>query len=138
MPKGVGPDKEAEQLAADLEKLGPTFVKLGQLLSTRSDLPPPAYLDAFSRLQDHVDPVPAADIMKAIEEDLGMRVSKAFDEFDPEPLASASLGQVHHATLRDGRPVAVKVQRPDITEQVKAEALVCSRWTTSAGQRSPN
>ncbi len=140
-PKGVGPDKEAEQLAADLEKLGPTFVKLGQLLSTRSELLPPAYLDALSRLQDSVDPVPAPDIMKVIEDDLGVRVSKAFSDFDPEPIAAASLGQVHRATLRDGRPVAVKVQRPDITEHVKADLDVLDEIAafvdqhTQAGKR---
>jgi ubiquinone biosynthesis protein len=119
--EGSSDDKVAENLAADLEKLGPTFIKLGQVLSTRSDLLPPAYLDALSRLQDHVDPVPAPDVMKIVEDDIGVRISKAFSSFDEEPLASASLGQVHHATLRDGRAVAVKVQRPDIAEQVKKD-----------------
>jgi predicted unusual protein kinase regulating ubiquinone biosynthesis (AarF/ABC1/UbiB family) len=112
---------EAESLAKDLETLGPTFVKLGQLLSTRSDLLPPAYLSALSRLQDDLDPVPLPEIQKTIEEDLGVRLSKAFASFDPEPLAAASLGQVHHATLRDGKSVAVKVQRPDIVHRVKAD-----------------
>jgi predicted unusual protein kinase regulating ubiquinone biosynthesis (AarF/ABC1/UbiB family) len=109
---------EAERLARDLERLGPTFVKLGQLLSTRADLLPAAYLDALSRLQDDLAPVPLADIQQTIEEDLGVRISKAFASFDPQPLASASLGQVHRATLRDGRAVAVKVQRPGIVAQV--------------------
>jgi ubiquinone biosynthesis protein len=109
---------EAERLATDLEKLGPTFIKLGQLLSTRAELLPPAYLDALSRLQDDIAPVPLADVQLTIEEDLGVRLSKAFASFDDEPLASASLGQVHRATLRDGRPVAVKVQRPHIVAQV--------------------
>jgi predicted unusual protein kinase regulating ubiquinone biosynthesis (AarF/ABC1/UbiB family) len=115
---------EAEQLAKDLEKLGPTFVKLGQLLSTRADLLPPAYLEALSRLQDDVGPVPLADIQSTIEDQLDIRLSKAFSSFDPEPLASASLGQVHRATLRDGRAVAVKVQRPGIVEQVNADLNV--------------
>jgi ubiquinone biosynthesis protein len=137
----VGNEKEAEQLASDLEKLGPTFVKLGQVLSTRSDLLPVAYLEALSRLQDNVDPVPVADVIKVIEDDLGVRVSKAFGEFDPEPLASASLGQVHRATLRDGRAVAVKVQRPNITEQVKSDLDVLDEIAafvdqhTEAGKR---
>jgi predicted unusual protein kinase regulating ubiquinone biosynthesis (AarF/ABC1/UbiB family) len=115
---------EAEQLAKDLEKLGPTFVKLGQLLSTRADLLPPAYLEALSRLQDDVGPVPLADIQNTIEDQLDIRLSKAFSSFDPEPLASASLGQVHRATLRDGRAVAVKVQRPGIATQVNADLNV--------------
>jgi len=115
---------QAKRLATDLETLGPTFVKLGQLLSTRADLLPPSYLEALSRLQDDVDPVPLADVQKTIEDDLNVRLSKAFLTFDEEPLASASLGQVHRATLRDGRPVAVKVQRPGILEQVLADLTV--------------
>jgi ubiquinone biosynthesis protein len=115
---------EAQRLAKDLEKLGPTFIKLGQVLSTRADLLPPSYLDALSRLQDDVAPVSSADIQKTIEEDLKVRMSKAFLTFDEEPLASASLGQVHRATLRDGRPVAVKVQRPGVIEHVLDDLTV--------------
>jgi ubiquinone biosynthesis protein len=114
-------DPAPEQLAADLEKLGPTFVKLGQLLSTRADLLPKPYLDALSRLQDHVEPFPFDDVQRIVEEDLGIRLSKAFSHFDEVPTAAASLGQVHRAALRDGRPVAVKVQRPNIIEQVRAD-----------------
>ena len=112
---------EAERLTKDLEQLGPTFVKLGQVLSTRADLLPPAFLEALSRLQDDVEPVPLAEVQKTIEEDLSVRLSKAFLTFDAEPLASASLGQVHRATLRDGKPVAVKVQRPGVVDQVRAD-----------------
>jgi ubiquinone biosynthesis protein len=132
---------EAEQLAKDLEKLGPTFIKLGQLLSTRADLLPPAYLEALSRLQDDVGPVPLADIQNTVEEQLDIRLSKAFSSFDPQPLASASLGQVHRATLRDGRAVAVKVQRPGIVEQVNADLNVLDEIAalvdnhTKAGRR---
>jgi len=115
---------EPERLAKDLEKLGPTFVKLGQVLSTRADLLPPPYLESLSRLQDDVEPVPLADVQETIEADLGVRISKAFLTFDSEPLACASLGQVHRATLRDGRAVAVKVQRPGIMEQALADLTV--------------
>jgi predicted unusual protein kinase regulating ubiquinone biosynthesis (AarF/ABC1/UbiB family) len=115
---------EAERLANDLETLGPTFIKLGQLLSTRADLLPHVYLDALSRLQDDLAPVPVEQIQRTIEADLNVRVSKAFASFDAEPLASASLGQVHRATLRDGRPVAVKVQRPGIVERVADDLKV--------------
>ncbi|HEU0014063.1 MAG TPA: AarF/UbiB family protein [Longimicrobium sp.] len=109
---------KAEELARDLERMGPTYVKLGQLLSTRPDLIPPAYADALARLQDRVEPFDAAEAERIVEEELGVRVSKAFGSFDRTPLAAASLGQVHRATLRDGRPVAVKVQRPGIREQI--------------------
>ena len=119
-----GQSAEAERLAKDLEKLGPTFVKLGQVLSTRADLLPPSYLESLSRLQDDVAPVPLADIEKTVEDELNVRLSKAFLSFDSEPLASASLGQVHRASLRDGRLVAVKVQRPGIMEQVLSDLTV--------------
>jgi ubiquinone biosynthesis protein len=108
----------AEQLARDLEALGPTFVKLGQVLSSRPDLMPEAYIEALERLQDNVKPFPFPDVQAIIEEDLGVRLSKAFDTFDEKPLAAASLGQVHRATLRDGTQVAVKVQRLDVAQQV--------------------
>jgi ubiquinone biosynthesis protein len=113
--------EDAGALARDLESLGATFVKLGQLLSTRADLLPPAYLEALARLQDDVEPIPFSDIQKVVEEDLGVRMSKAFSNFEERPLAAASLGQVHRAALRDGRIVAVKVQRPAVAEQVKGD-----------------
>lgn len=109
---------EAEELADDLERLGPTFIKLGQLLSTRSDILPPAYMQALSRLQDKIDPFPYAQVEDIVCSELGVRLSKAFQEFEIEPIAAASLGQVHRAVLRNGRSVAVKVQRPGIREQI--------------------
>jgi predicted unusual protein kinase regulating ubiquinone biosynthesis (AarF/ABC1/UbiB family) len=113
-----GKRSRPEELADDLEAMGPTFIKLGQVLSSRPDLMPEPYLKALSRLQDDVKPFSFAQVEQIVQTELGVRLSKAFSFFDPEPLAAASLGQVHRATLRDGRDVVVKVQRPGIREQI--------------------
>jgi ubiquinone biosynthesis protein len=113
--------QEAEQLATDLEKLGPTFIKLGQILSSRGDLLPPEYVEALSRLQDDVKPFAFADVQRIVEAELKVKLSKAFGLFEPEPIAAASLGQVHRAALRDGRMVAVKVQRPEVQAQIAGD-----------------
>jgi predicted unusual protein kinase regulating ubiquinone biosynthesis (AarF/ABC1/UbiB family) len=107
-----------EDLANDLEKMGPTFIKLGQILSSRPDLIPAPYVKALSRLQDRVKPFSFAEVERIVQTELGARLSKAFSFFDSEPLAAASLGQVHRAILRDGNDVVVKVQRPGIREQI--------------------
>ncbi len=112
---------EAERFAGDLEQLGPTFVKLGQMLSTRADLLPQTYLEALSRLQDDVEPVPVDTVREIIADELGMAVDDVFARFDPEPLAAASIAQVHRASLADGREVVVKVQRPDIAAMVRRD-----------------
>jgi ubiquinone biosynthesis protein len=111
----------AEELAKDLERLGPTFIKLGQLLSTRADLLPGPYLEALTRLQDQIEPFPYEEVERIVAGELGVRISKAFAEFDPSPLAAASLAQVHRAEMRDGRAVVVKVQRPDIRELIVSD-----------------
>lgn len=120
--KKVEPTDDAEAFVNDLEKLGPTFIKIGQLLSTRTDLLPASWLAALQRLQDDVEPFPYEDVHEIVESELGVRISKAFHEFSEKPLATASLGQVHRATLRDCRTqVAVKVQRPGAREKVLNE-----------------
>src|SRR2546423_298527 len=111
-------EPKAEEFAVDLEKLGPTFIKLGQLLSTRADMLPEPYLEALSRLQDNVEPFPFAEVERIVSAELGGRLSKLFSGFDREPTAAASLSQVHRARMRDGREVVVKVQRPHIRGQI--------------------
>lgn len=112
---------DAEALAHELERLGPTFIKLGQLLSTRPDILPPAYANALTRLQDACAPFPGEEAKRIVEDELGVRLSKAFEHFAEQPVAAASMSQVHYARLRDGREVAVKVQRPDIRARVEAD-----------------
>ncbi|HEX6100089.1 MAG TPA: AarF/UbiB family protein [Thermoanaerobaculia bacterium] len=111
----------AEAFAAALRKMGPTYVKFGQLLSTRPDVVPHEYILALESLQDDLEPFSFAEVERIVEEELGVRISKAFESFESTPLAAASLGQVHRAVLRDGREVVVKVQRPNVREQVRKD-----------------
>ncbi len=121
----------AEAFAKALRQMGPTYVKFGQLLSTRPDVVPHEYILALESLQDDLDPFSFADVERIVEEELGVRISKAFETFESTPLAAASLGQVHRAVLRgggndaeSGREVVVKVQRPNVREQVRKDLEV--------------
>ncbi|HKO58034.1 MAG TPA: AarF/UbiB family protein [Thermoanaerobaculia bacterium] len=121
----------AEAFAKALKSMGPTYVKFGQVLSTRPDIVPPEYIAALEQLQDSLEPFSFAEVEKTIEEELGIRISKGFEWFDSNPLAAASLGQVHRATLRDGREVVVKVQRPNVREQVRKDLEVFTDIATT-------
>lgn len=123
-----------DEFVDELESMGPTFVKLGQMLSTRPDIVPPAYLVALERMQESVAPLPYEVIRAQVEEALGVRISKAFADFQEKPLGCASLAQVHAATLRDGREVAVKVQRPGVAQQLMSD-LELLRGIASAADR---
>ena len=114
-------DDHAQNLTQALEELGPCFIKLGQLLSTRPDLLPPDYIDALSRLQNTVTPVPCDKIQAIIESELGAPTDQLFASFDPTPLATASMAQVHHAILSNGDEVAVKVQRPGVRQRIEID-----------------
>lgn len=119
-----GSGDQAVDLAADLERMGPAFTKLGQLLSSRVDLLPPQYIEALSRLQEEVAPFSFAEAREIIEEELGAELGRLFGSFEEEPIAAASLGQVHRARLPGGREVAVKVQRPRVRDQVAEDLEV--------------
>ena len=110
---------QPEQFVTDLEALGPTFIKIGQALSTRPDMVPPAYIAALERMQDDVAPLPFDAIRGVIESELETKLSRLFDSVDETPIGTASLAQVHRGTLRDGRRVAIKVQRPGIETQIR-------------------
>jgi predicted unusual protein kinase regulating ubiquinone biosynthesis (AarF/ABC1/UbiB family) len=127
-----GDETEAAAFVADVQHLGPAFIKIGQALSVRPDLLPPSHLKALQKLQDDVAPVPVADVRATIERELGVRVSKVFATFDDKPLAAASLAQVHAATLRDGRDVVVKVQRPGIADSVESDLGVLRGFAGAA------
>jgi ubiquinone biosynthesis protein len=124
--------EDATQLAHDLEQLGPTFIKLGQLLSTRVDLLPAPYTDALARLQDDVAPFGYDEVERIVVEELGVDLRHAFASFEPEPLAAASLAQVHRAVLRSGREVVVKVQRPGIRAQIADDMAALGELATFA------
>ncbi len=118
-PKRESPYTQAEHLRMALGELGAAFIKLGQALSTRPDLMPPEYIDELSKLQDAAPPVPFEQICQIICDELGERPEILFAEFDPQPIAAASIGQAHTATLKDGSHVIVKVRRPGVVDQVE-------------------
>lgn len=110
--------ERAASLRRALEELGPTFAKLGQILSTRPDLLPPEFVEELAKLQDDVQPLTEAEVVSVMEEELGVPWEDVFETIDPEPLAAGTIGQVHRATLAGGERVVVKVQRPDARDQI--------------------
>jgi ubiquinone biosynthesis protein len=124
-----------KRLVAALTKLGPSFVKLGQILSTRSDVLPLTLIRELETLQDNVGAVPFADIDGQLVRNLGAEYRAAFSELDETPLASASIAQVHRAKLKDGTPVVLKVQRPDVRAKIEGDLgilMVLARWLEDA------
>ena len=119
-----GSSARGEHLRELLDELGPTFVKFGQLLSTRPDVVPPDIIAELRGLQDDVRPFPFEQAERVIVEELGNSIERLFLDFEREPVAAASIGQVHRATLPNGRPVAVKVQRPGAPRQIEADLVL--------------
>lgn len=120
----------AERVRMALEELGPTFVKLGQILSTRPDLIPFEFVDELSKLQDEVPPFPYADVEQIIRSELGAGPEDIFDYFEKTPLAAASIGQVHRARLKDAEEVVVKVQRPGIRKIIEVDLEIMLHLAT--------
>ncbi len=116
--------RPAERFRMALEELGPTFVKLGQILSSRRDLVNEEFYNELRKLQNSVAPFPGADAKRIVEEELGKPLDQVFKEFDETPIASASMAQVHRAVLRGGDIVAVKVQRPDISKNIEVDLAI--------------
>ena len=131
----AGSTARGRHLREMLDELGPTFVKFGQLLSTRPDIVPPDIIAELRGLQDDVRPFPFAEIEKTIRDELGQPIERLFTEFDERPLAAASIGQVHRATLPNGRLVAVKVQRPNAPRQIEADLALMYQAAKLAKER---
>lgn len=125
-----------EHLRSALEELGTTFIKLGQILSTRADLLPPDYLSELTKLQDNTLPVPFEEIREVLLDELGQSLDDIFLHFEPEPLASASIGQAHLALLPDGTEVVVKVRRPGVVEQVNEDLEILKELAATASRHS--
>ncbi len=124
-PAGPEPDRRtAHRFRQLLIDLGPTFIKLGQLLSSRPDMLPSHWIEELAELQDAVPPFPIAEVRAEIERGLGRPVDRCFAELDEAPLASASIAQVHRARTHAGEPVVVKVQRPDIRQRVESDVAI--------------
>src|SRR5579875_436895 len=128
------PPGRPARLRMALEELGTTFIKLGQILSTRADLLPPEYQAELARLQDQARPVPGEIIREILVEELGRPIEELFSAFDPSPLAAASIGQAHAAVLRDGREVVVKVRRPGVVEQVLEDLEILQNLAAAASR----
>jgi ubiquinone biosynthesis protein len=119
-----------ERLRLAFSELGPSFIKLAQLLSSRPDLITKPYTDEFKKLQDEVPPFPFPEVLKIIRNDMGVEPQEIFESIDEVPVAAASIAQVHNAVLKDGGPVVIKVQRPDITEIIETDISILRTITS--------
>ena len=131
----TGRRRQARRLRSALEELGPTFAKLGQLLSTRPDLLPPEFIEELAQLQDDVPALTEAQVVRVMEEDLGVPWEDVFESIEREPLAAGSVAQVHRATLANGHKVVVKVQRPEAREQITQDLGLLRVFVEQVGTR---
>ncbi len=133
----AGRARQPERLRLAFEELGPLFIKLGQLLSTRRDLFPPAVLDELVKLQDRVPPFASSLARATVEAELGAPIDQRFSRFDDAPLAAASIAQVHTAALPDGREVIVKIIRPDVEARIRTDMALLKDGALLLEQRLP-
>ena len=131
----VGRRREAKRLRAALEELGPTFSKLGQILSTRPDLLPPEYIEELASLQDHVPPMTEREVVSVMEQELGVPWEDVFQSIDPSPLAAGTIGQVHRATLVGGDRVVVKAQRPNARKEIEQDLALLEAFAEQVSRR---
>ncbi len=131
----AGRRRQAELLRGSMERLGPTFAKIGQILSTRPDLLPPEFIDELATLQDHVPALTEAEVVEVMERELGVPWEDVFESIDPQPLAAASIGQVHRARLASGDRVVVKVQRPNARHQIHEDLALLEIFVSKASKR---
>jgi ubiquinone biosynthesis protein len=131
----VGRRRQAKRLRTAFEELGPTFAKLGQILSTRPDLLPPEFIEELATLQDNVPPLSEEQVVRVMEQELGVPWEDVFGSIDPTPLAAGTIAQVHRATMADGTKVVVKVQRPDARELIEQDLALLEVFTGKASDR---
>ena len=131
----IGRARQAKRMRQALEELGPTFCKLGQILSTRPDLVPPEFIDELAQLQDNVPPLSEEQVVKVMEQELGVPWEDVFEDIDPAPLAAGTIAQVHRARLANDDPVVVKVQRPDAKEQIEQDLALLEVFAEKVGSR---
>lgn len=131
----VGKERQGKRLRAALEELGPTFAKLGQILSTRPDLLPPEYIKELATLQDNVPPLSEEQVVNVMEQELGVPWEDVFDHIEPQPLAAGTIAEVHRATLATGEKVVVKVQRPDAKEQIEQDLALLEVFAEKVAHR---
>jgi ubiquinone biosynthesis protein len=133
--EAASPRGRARRLKAALEELGPTFAKLGQILSTRPDLVPPEVIEELETLQDHVTPLTEAEVVEVMEAELGVPWEDVFESIDPTPLAAGTIGQVHRARLENGDRVVVKVQRPRARDEIMRDLGLFELFAGKAANR---
>jgi ubiquinone biosynthesis protein len=130
-----GRRRQAKRLRSSLEELGPTFAKIGQILSTRPDLMPPEFIEELATLQDNVPPLTEEQVVRVMEQELGVPWEDVFETIDPRPLAAGTIAQVHRATLADHSKAVVKVQRPDAKEQIEQDLALLEVFAEKVAER---